>query len=145
MNTEQGALSDLTIVDLCDEKGQLTGKLLGEMGARVIKIEPPGGDAARSIGPFRNDIPDPNQSLNFWAFNTAKESITLDLDTTAGQGLLKDLALKADVVLESFDPGYLDSLGLGYEDLREVNDSLIMTSVTGFGQDGPYRTTRHLT
>ena len=139
MNTEQGALSDLTILDLCDEKGQLVGKLLGEMGARVIKIEPPSGDAARNVGPFRNDIPDPNQSLNFWAFNTAKESITLDLDTTAGQGLLRKLVMKADVVLESFDPGYLDSLGLGYEGLSGLNSRLVRTSITGFGQDGPYR------
>ena len=139
MNTERGALEDLTILDLCDEKGQLVGKLLGEMGARVVKVEPPDGDAARNVGPFRNDIPGPNQSLNFWAFNTAKESITLDLDSTAGQGLLKKLALKADVVLESFDPGYLDSLGLGYGDLSALNARLIMTSITGFGQDGPYR------
>ena len=139
MDTERGALSGLTILDLCDEKGQLVGKLLGELGARVIKVEPPGGDAARNVGPFRNDTPDPNQSLNFWAFNTAKESITLDLDTTAGQGLLKKLVLKADAVLESFDPGYLDSLGLGYEGLSELNSRLIVTSITGFGQDGPYR------
>ena len=121
MNTDQGALSDLTILDLCDEKGQLVGKLLGEMGARVIKIEPPCGDAARSVGPFRNDTPDPNQSLHFWAFNAAKESITLDIGTPDGQSLLRRLVLKADVVLESFDPGYLDSLGLGYDDLSELN------------------------
>ena len=139
MSSEKGALSDLTILDLCDEKGQLVGKLLGESGARVIKIEPPAGDSARRVGPFRNDAPDQNQSLYFWSLNTAKEGITLDLDTPRGQELLRRLVRKADVVLESFDPGYLDSMALGYSDLSAINPTLVMTSITPFGQDGPYR------
>ena len=134
-----GALLDLTVIDLCDDKGQLVGKLLGEMGARVIKVEPPGGDHARDVGPFRNDVPNPEQSLFFWAFNTAKEGVTLDLRASQGQELLKALVRKADIVLESFDPGYLDSLGVGYEQLSSINPSLVMTSITAFGQDGPYR------
>ena len=73
------ALADLTLLDLCDEKGQLMGKLLSEMGARVIKVEPPGGDPARKVGPFRDDESDVNQSLYFWTYNTSKESISLDL------------------------------------------------------------------
>ena len=115
MSNSQGALTDLTVLDLCDEKGQYMGKLLGEMGARVVKIEPPGGDAARNTLPFRNDEPDPNQSLHFWAFNIRQGGC--DPRPTAalkGQAILKKLVEKADVLLESFDPGYMDSLGLGY-------------------------------
>ena len=133
------ALSDITILDLCDEKGQLIGKLLGEMGARVVKIEPPGGDGARTVGPFRDDIPDKDGSLHFWAFNTAKEGITLDIASEKGSELLRKMVQKADVLLESYDPGYMDSLGLGYDALSAVNPALVMTSLTGFGQDGPYR------
>ena len=133
------ALSDIIILDLCDEKGQLIGKLLGEMGGRVIKIEPPEGDGARNVGPFRDDAPDKNGSLHFWAFNTAKEGITLDIASPTGAELLRKLVGKADVLLESYAPGYLDSLGLGYSDLSAINPSLVMTSLTGFGQDGPYR------
>ena len=133
------ALSDITILDLCDEKGQLIGKLLGEMGARVIKIEPPAGDRARTVGPFRNDSPDKNGSLHFWAFNSAKEGVTLDIASETGADLLRKLVRKADILLESYDPGYLDSLGLGYDDLSALNPALVMTSLTGFGQDGPYR------
>ena len=121
MNSSQGALSDLTVLDLCDEKGQYMGKLMGEMGARVVKIEPPEGDDARSIRPFRNDVPDQNQSLHFWAFNTAKEGVTLDIEQPEGREILKKLVAKADVLLESFDPGYMDSLGLGYPDLSAIN------------------------
>ena len=133
------ALADLTVLDLCDEKGQLMGKLLAEMGARVIKVEPPGGDAARQVGPFRDDTPDKNLSLYFWTYNASKESITLDLQQEMGQDMIKRLVEKADVVLESFDPGYLESLGLGYPQLSAIDLTLIMTSLTGFGQTGPYR------
>ncbi len=138
-STTGGALSDLTILDLCDEKGQLIGKQLGELGARIIKIEPPGGGDARNIRPFRNDEPDPNGSLHFWAFNTAKQGITLNLETERGRDLFRQLAARADLVLESFDPGYLDSLGVGYDALSSLNPSLVMTALTAFGQDGPYR------
>lgn len=138
-STTGGALSDLTILDLCDEKGQFIGKQLGELGARVIKIEPPGGGDARNIRPFRNDEPDPNGSLHFWASNTAKQGITLNLETERGRDLFRQLAARADLVLESFDPGYLDSLGVGYEALSAINPSLVMTALTAFGQDGPYR------
>ena len=132
-------LSDISILDLCDEKGHLVGKLLGDMGASVIKIEPPAGDSARNVGPFRDDVPDPDSSLYFWAFNTSKRGVTLDISKPEGADLLRRLARDADIILESFDPGYLDSLGLGYSDLSAANPALIMTSITAFGQDGPYR------
>ena len=137
MNDDQHALSDITVLDLCDEKGQLMGKLMGDMGARVIKIEPPSGARARSIGPFFNDEDDPEYSLYFWANNTSKESITLNLESEGGQSIFKRLASKANVVLESFDPGYLSSLRLDYASLSADNPGLILTSLTGFGQDGP--------
>lgn len=139
MNHSQAALSDLTILDLCDEKGQLIGKLLGDMGARVLKVEPPDGSSARRIGPFLYNNHSSENSLYFWVNNSSKESITLNLESTRGQRIFKLLAKKADVILESFDPGVLASFGLSFSDLHATNPGLIMTSLTGFGQDGPYR------
>ena len=109
------------------------GKLLGDMGARVIKVEPPGGDPARRVGPFKDDRPDLDQSLYFWTYHTSKESITLDIGRGGGRRIFQRLAESADVVLESFDPGHLESLGLGYPQLSVINPALIMTSLTGFG------------
>lgn len=141
MTTQQGsplALGDLTVLDLTDEKGQYMGKVMGDLGATVIKVEPPGGDAARSIGPFAGDQESPERSLFWWHYNTSKLGVTLDITKPEGQALLKRMAQKADVVLESFQPGYLDRLGLGYRELSAVNRQLIMTSLTAFGQTGPY-------
>jgi len=126
------------ILDLCDEKGALCGKILADLGAEVIKIEPPAGDPSRAIGPFYHDEPGPENSLTWWAFNTGKKDITLDLETPQGKEIFKQLAKEADAVLESFAPGYLDSLGLGYEELHKLNKGIVLTSVTPFGQDGPY-------
>jgi len=133
------ALSDLRILDLTDLKGALCAKLLGDMGADVIKVEPPGGDATREIGPFLGGIPHRDRSLVFWFYNTSKRGITLDLSKPEGQELLRALAAKADVVVESFAPGTLECWGLGYEDLRRLNPRLVLTSITPFGQTGPYR------
>ena len=115
------------------------GKLLGDMGARVIKVEPPTGDPARRVGPFRDDRPDPEQSLYFWTYHTSKESVTLDIGSEAGHRIVRPLVERADVLLESFDPGYMESQGLAYPQLSDINPALIMTSLTGFGQTGPYR------
>ena len=133
------ALSGLTVIEMCGERGQLIGKLMGDMGARVIKIEPINGSQERNFGPFKDDNPNPNQSLYFWANNTSKESLSLDIESEAGNKIINSLAMKADVVLEDFAPGYLNSIDLSYEKLSSNNSSLIMTSLTGFGQDGPYR------
>ena len=125
-------------MDLTDEKGLLCGKLLGDIGADVIKIEPPGGDAARNIGPFYKDIPHPEKSL-FWFFtNLNKRGITLDIETPDGKEIFERLVRSADFVIESFEPGYMESLGLGYEELEKINPRIIMTSITPFGQSGPY-------
>jgi benzylsuccinate CoA-transferase BbsE subunit len=129
-------LSCYRILDLTDERGYFCGKTLSDMGADVIKIEPPGGDPGRSRGPFYHDIPDPEKSLYWMGFNTNKRSITLDITCAEGQQIFKKLVKKADAVLESFPPGYMDWLCLGYSVLRKVNPQLVMTP---FGQEGPYK------
>jgi benzylsuccinate CoA-transferase BbsE subunit/naphthyl-2-methylsuccinate CoA transferase subunit len=112
---------------------------LGDLGCDVIKAEKPGGDPSRNLGPFAHDSPDPEKSLYWLAYNTNKRSITLDIENTGGKEIFKMLVQKADAVLESFPPGYMAGLGLSYEELSEVNPSLVMTSITPFGQSGPYR------
>lgn len=112
------------------------GRLLADLGARVIKIEPPGGSPSR-IGPYYKDDVNPEKSLFWWAYNTGKSGITLDITRPEGKEIFKDLVLKADAVLESFDPGYLDNLKLGYNDLCEIKPGIILTSITPFGQKGP--------
>ena len=134
-----GPLAGLRILELADEKGQFCGKLLGDLGADVIKIEPPGGEPCRGVGPFLDDIPHPDRSLSFWYYNTSKRGITLNLETAEGQALFRRLADTADVVLETFRPGFMASVGLGYETLRKTNPGLILCALTPFGQTGPWR------
>jgi crotonobetainyl-CoA:carnitine CoA-transferase CaiB-like acyl-CoA transferase len=117
------------------------GKLLADLGADVVKVEPPAGDPMRRLGPFYPETPGTSQgerSLYWWHYNTSKRGITLDIETAEGQRLFRRLAAEADIVLESFTPGYLDGLGLGWEALHALNTRLILTSVTPFGQTGPY-------
>jgi benzylsuccinate CoA-transferase BbsE subunit len=135
---QESLLAGCRVLDLADEKGLLCGKLLGDLGADVIKIEPPGGDPSRNTGPFYQDIPHPEKSL-FWFFtNLHKRGITLDIRTPEGKAILERLVETADFVVESFEPGYLESLGLGYSDLSRINPRIILTSITPFGQTGPY-------
>ena len=134
-----GPLHGLRALEICDEKGQFCGKLLADLGADVIKIEPPGGEPCRSFGPFLDDIPHRERSLSFWHYNTSKRGITLDLTTAQGQELCRRLAATADILLESRRPGYLESLGLGYAALSADNPGLIMCSLTPYGQTGPWR------
>ncbi len=126
-------------LDLTDDKGFLCGKVLADLGADVIKIEPPGGDPSRNIGPFYHDIPHPEKSLYWFAYNANKRGITLNIESADGRELFQRLVKTADFVIESFTPGYLDSLGLGYSTLSQINPRLILTSITPFGQNGPYR------
>ncbi len=135
----EGMLSPYRVLDLTDEKGLLCGKILGDLGADVIKIEKPGGDATRSIGPFYQDEPDPEKSLFWFALNTSKRGITLNIETDEGQEIFKKLVKSADFVVESFPRGYLDKLGLGYPALEKINPEVIMVSITPFGQTGPYK------
>jgi benzylsuccinate CoA-transferase BbsE subunit len=137
--TANGLLEPYRILDLSDDKAFLCGKILGDLGADVIKIERPGGDEARNISPFYDDIPDPEKSLYWFTYNTSKRGITLDIKTDQGQDIFKRLVNSADCVIESFPLRYLDNLGLGWSELSRINPRLIMTSVTPFGQTGPYK------
>lgn len=131
-------LDGVSVLDLTDEKGLLCGRMLADFGADVVKIERPEGDSARNIGPFYHDMPDPEKSLFWFAYNLNKRGITLNIKSTDGQAILKKLVQKADIVIESFPVGYLDGLGLGYSTLGEINPGLIMVSITPFGQNGPF-------
>ncbi len=132
-------LSCYRILDITTERAFMCGRALSDWGAEVIKIEPPGGDPARFRGLFVNDVPDSEKNLNWLAFNTNKKSVTLDITTPEGKELFLKLVRTADAVIESYPPGYLDGLGLGYKDLSEINPGIVLTSITGFGQEGPYR------
>jgi crotonobetainyl-CoA:carnitine CoA-transferase CaiB-like acyl-CoA transferase len=119
------------VLDLTGPLGFLCGKILGDLGADVIKIEPPGGDPARN---------EPSAQSLFWlAYNANKRGITLDLESETGRQLLLRMAKTADFVVESFAPGTMENWGLGYGSLREENPGLILVSITPFGREGPYR------
>jgi crotonobetainyl-CoA:carnitine CoA-transferase CaiB-like acyl-CoA transferase len=135
------ALDDLIVVEFAQMvSGPMCGKMFADMGAEVIKIEPPGvGDEMRAHPPFPGDIPHPEKSGSFLYLNTSKKSITLDPATAIGTEVFKKLITRADVLIENHPPGYLDSIGLGYEVLHTLNPRLIVTSITPFGQIGPYR------
>jgi crotonobetainyl-CoA:carnitine CoA-transferase CaiB-like acyl-CoA transferase len=130
-------LSRYRILDLSDQGAMICGQILGDLGADVILVEPPSGAQARRIGPFVDEQPELNQSLNFWSLNRNKRSITIDLETAVGKESLLQLVKTSDVVVESFAPGDLDRLGLGYPALAETNPGLVMVSITPFGQQGP--------
>ncbi|MCU0580373.1 MAG: CoA transferase, partial [Desulfobacterota bacterium] len=136
---DQRLLSGYRLLDLTDQRGLFCGKLLADLGAEVIKIEKPGGDRARWIGPFYQDERDPEKSLFWFSQNTGKRGITLDIQQPAGRDLFKKLVASCDGLIESHDPGFLENLDLGFDRLREWNPGLIMTSITPFGSEGPYR------
>ena len=132
-------LADYRVLDLTDEAGHFCGKILSDLGCDVIKVEPPGGDAARKRGPFFEHGGAPPMSLPWLAYNTGKRGITLRLSTAPGRRLLDDLAAQADFLIESFAPREAEDLGLRYEDLVKANPALIMGSISPFGDAGPYR------
>lgn len=136
--TTDKLLAPYRVLDLTDEKGFLCGRILADLGADVIKVEKPGGDESRWIGPFVGGVPHKERSLYWYAYNANKRGITLNIKTKAGRQIFERLVKTADVVIESFSPGYLDELGLGYSALNELNPGIILTSITPFGQDGPY-------
>ncbi len=132
-------LTGYRVLDLAGPLGFHCTKLLADMGADVVKIEPPGGDEARRSPPFKDDLPHPEKSLYFLHFNTNKRGITLDITAPEGRAIFLELARKADVVLETFRPGRMDELGIGYEALRTQNPALVYAAITPFGQTGPWR------
>ncbi len=131
-------LSGVRVLDLTDESGWLAGKALAELGADVVKLEPPGGDPGRGRGPFLHGRADPERCLRWLALNTSKRSLVLDLDSAAGRAAFRSLAERADVVLESFPPGWLEERGIGWETLRAANPRLVHCSITPFGRVGPW-------
>jgi crotonobetainyl-CoA:carnitine CoA-transferase CaiB-like acyl-CoA transferase len=133
-----GALDGIRVVEFCDEIGSYCGRLLADLGAEVIKVEPPGGGVQRRTPPFYRDQVTPDTSLAFWVHNTSKQSVTLDLATERGRALARALALTADVLLEDLPAGRLAELGLGYGELAKERPQLVYTSMTGFGQSGPH-------
>ncbi len=128
-------LSGIRVIELANFiAGPLAGTLLADMGADVIKIEPPNGDMSRATPPIRND-----ESVSFTALNRNKRSLVLDLKQAEACDIIRKLAAKSDVVIEAYRPGALEKLGLGANDLKAANPRLIYTSVSGFGQTGPDR------
>ena len=117
-------LSSYQVLDLTDDKGMLCARVLSDMGAEVIRVEKSGSQAG--------------QNPAYCYLNTGKRSITLDLEIEKGRELFRRLVKTAQVMVEDKPPGYLDTLGLGYSELREINPGLVVASVTGFGQNGPY-------
>ncbi len=130
-------LEPYRVLDLTNNGAMLCGQLLADLGADVIAVEPPDGSPARRIGPFRGDRPDPAGSLFWWAYARNKRSVILDLHDDEDRDRFRRLVETADFVIESFAPGYLDDLGLGYPALAEINPRLVMISITPFGQQGP--------
>jgi crotonobetainyl-CoA:carnitine CoA-transferase CaiB-like acyl-CoA transferase len=133
------ALDDIRVLDISQGiAGPLCAKLLGDFGADVIKVEPCGGEVGRTMPPFSHDDPHPEKSLFFLLLNLNKRGITLNLETSEGASILRELVRHADVVVETYQPGYLSSLGLHYGILEQENPGIVMTSITPFGQTGPY-------
>ena len=134
------ALDGVKVLDLTHHiAGPWCTKLLADYGADVLKVEPPGGDPARGMPPFFHDEAHPDKSLLFLYLNTSKRGITLDLKTSEGNRVFLELVKDTDVLVENYSPRVMPSLGLEYQTLREQNPSLVMTSISNFGQTGPYR------
>ena len=135
-----GALSDLRVVDLSNGiSGAFCSKMFADFGADVIKVESPVGDSTRSLGPFPAGAPSPEASGMFMFLNTNKRGITLDTESPRGQRIAFDLVKTADIVVESFAPGVMDQMGLGYETLQRAVPTVILVSISPFGQSGPWR------
>ncbi len=141
MDLSNQPLAGVRVLDLTRHvAGPMCTKLLADYGADVIKIEQPGrGDPARWIGPFAGDIPHPERSGLFLHLNTNKRGLTLDLKSGTGREIFLKLASRVDILVESFRAGMMTSLGLDYATLRQLNPRLVMTSISNFGQSGPYR------
>ncbi len=133
-----GPLAGVRVLDLGDPLTIYASKLLADLGADVILVEPPGGVAARNLPPFYQDQPGAATSLTFWFFNTSKRSVTCDLNSADGRALFAKLVGTAQIVLEGDPPGGLDALGVGYQRFHQEQPALVWASITGFGSSGPH-------
>ncbi|MFC1887120.1 CoA transferase [Thermodesulfobacteriota bacterium] len=138
-NLKPQPFENCRILDLTGDGRMMCGKIFADLGADVIMIEPPGGSASGRTAPFRGRDREPEKSLFWWSLNANKRGVTLNLDTSEGRELFGRLIRSASIVVESFKPGYLASIGFDYEAMAELNPSVILTSISDFGQDGPYR------
>ncbi len=136
--TRAGSLAGIRVIELADEQAEYCGLTLAGLGADVIKIEPPGGNPTRRIGPFYQDKNDPEGSLFFWQYNRGKRSVVLDLKQEADRAKLRELIAGADILLESTPKGELDGYGLGADTLKQKFPTLIHARVTPFGDSGPW-------
>jgi CoA:oxalate CoA-transferase len=128
-------LEGLTVVEYTHSvAGPYCGMLLADMGARVIRVEPPEGDATRGIGPLVK-----GESLFYMTLNRNKEAVVIDLKTDAGKKIMMDLLSKADIFIENFQPGFLADLGFSYEAVKKEKPTIVYLSITGYGQNGPYK------
>ena len=134
----RGPLAGLVVLEFDRGLAQYCGKLLADMGAEVIKIEPPGGVPARWVPPFVDDIPDANKSLFFWHYNINKRSVVLDLESEDARKAVRAMVGAADIILDDLGPDLMAGIGLGYEELRTLNERLIYTQITPFGPSGPW-------
>jgi benzylsuccinate CoA-transferase BbsE subunit len=132
------ALTGLRIVDMSGMAGQYCGKMFADLGAEVILVEPPGGSSVRRGGPFLNDRPHHETSLTFTYFNTGKRGIVLDLDCQAGQAIMRRLTAGANLLIETEKPGVMNARGLDFDSLTTSAPNIIVTSITPFGQSGPF-------
>ena len=136
---ETAILEGIRVADLTTGSFNYAGRLLAGLGADVIKLEPTEGDPLRHWGPFRDDKKNIETGGRHLHLDAGKRSIGIDLDSADGQAVAKSIILNCDVVLESFDPGYLDTVGLSFESLASSRPDLIMVSMSHFGQSGPYK------
>lgn len=135
---KQSVFNGVRVIELADVTAEYVGLELAGMGAEVIKIEPVNGAATRAIGPFVDDIPDPEKSLHFWHYNRGKKSVVLDLSTDAGREHLLDLMGTADILLQAVSSDYPDPLGLTPEEVNDRFPGLVHARMTPFGDDGPW-------
>lgn len=133
-DTQRPLLEGLRVIELASDRAAYAGKLLGDLGAEVVVIEPPGGHASRTYGPFVNDEVNPDKCLWWWNYNTSKRSVVLDLNSEEGRENFRKLAQGADIVLEGEDPGVLDALGIDHTQIRPDAPKLIWVSVTPYGR-----------
>jgi crotonobetainyl-CoA:carnitine CoA-transferase CaiB-like acyl-CoA transferase len=134
----EGNLADIRVIEIADEAGEYCGRVLAGLGADVIKVEPPDGSPSRRIGPFYEDVQDPERSLFFWQYNFGKRSVVLDLQSADARERLLELLATADILLDASGRTYLSSLGLDDATLQARFPSLLVARMTAFGQDGPW-------